>query len=285
MRRWQLVRPLVAWAALAAAVAVGWLAVAGPGIAGADDAGEDETEPPAVESERGDTLYSVHCARCHAADGTGGADPTGIAPPLVGMEVARVDLALLTGRMPPARVDGSGRGRTWSDGERETLVAHLTELFDLEGQRPDPEPGDPAVGRELFATHCASCHGYTGAGGVAGGGAITPGLLELEPVVIAEAVRVGPFQMPRFAEQQISDEGVGDLVAYLEEILEEETTPLLGLGELHPVYLSGFVALLALAMLFSCMVIAGRVAMFPDPDLDPADPDGNPADPDGGAET
>lgn len=275
MTRWQQALPLVAWAALAAAVAVVWLVAGGPGIAGADNA-DDEAEPPAVQSERGDALYTVHCARCHAADGTGGADEGEVAPPLIGMEVALVDLTLRTGRMPPRRADGSGRGRTWTDDERETLVAHLTELFDLEGPVIEPEPGDPAVGRELFATHCAACHGYTGDGGVAGGGAITPGLVGLDPATIGSSVRVGPFQMPRFAEQQISEDGLGDLVAYLDEIAHEDTTPL-GLGELHPVFLSGFVALLALAMLFSCMFIAGRVTMFPDtagPDEDPASPDG-----------
>ena len=262
------VLPLVAWAAVAGAAAMAWLALGGPGTAGAV-----EDEPPVEETARGDQLYTTHCARCHGADGRGGADPAEIAPPLVGMEVARVDLVLRTGRMPPEDPDGSGRGMTWSDSDRETLVSHLTAMFDLEGQIPDPAHGDPAVGREVFATHCAACHGYTGDGGVAGGGALTPRLLGLDPVVIAEAVRVGPFAMPQFAEEQISEEEIGHTVAYLDEVAEEHATPL-GLVELNPVFLSGFAALLALAAIFSCLFLAGRVTMFPDADKPPDDDGG-----------
>lgn len=260
MRRATVV-PVVAWAAVAAAAALAWAVLGGPLSAGAQE------EPPEAETTRGDTLYTTHCARCHAADGSGHQDPLGIAPALVGMEAARVDLVLRTGRMPPAEPDGSGHGRTWSDQERETLLAHLTALFDLEGPIYDPEPGDPAVGREIFARHCAACHGYTGDGGVAGGGAFTPRLLGLEPAIMAEAVRVGPFQMPRFAEEQVDNDELGDIVAYLDEVAEEETTPL-GLVELNPVYLAAFVFLLALAAIFSCLYLAGRVTMFPDPDAD-----------------
>lgn len=262
--------PLAAWLAVAA-VAVGVAVVAGT----PRGAGAAEEAVPEDASPRGDTLYTTHCARCHGADGSGGRD--GAAPELVGMHVARVDLVLRTNRMPPARSDGSGRGAVdWDDASRRTLVAHMSAVFDLEGARPDPPEGDPAVGREVFATHCAACHGYTGDGGVAGGGALTPRLIGLDPVTVAEAIRVGPFQMPQFAEEQVTDQEIGDVVAYLDEIAHEPTTPL-GLGELNPVFLSAFVALLALLVVASCLYIAGRVVMFPDPE-EPAD------DAEGGAE-
>jgi len=258
--------PVAAWAAVAVAAALAWLAAGGPGPAGAVQ------QAPAEETPRGDRLYTTHCARCHGADGRGATDPHNRAPTLVGMEAARVDLVLRTGRMPPADPDGSGRGRSWSDRDREALVAHMTALFNLEGPLLGPEPGDPAVGREVFATHCAACHGYTGDGGVAGGGAIVPRVVGLDPAVIAQAARVGPFQMPRFAEGQISDEELGDVVAYLDEVAVEQATPL-GLGELNPVFLSAFAALLTLAMILSCLFLAGRVTMFPDPEP-PPDVDG-----------
>lgn len=273
--------PLLGWTVVAAVAVVAWLTTMGPGPAAAV-----EGEPAAVESARGDQLYTVHCARCHGSDGRGGADETELAPPLVGMELARVDLALRTGRMPPARTDGSGRGRTWTDADRETLVGHLAALFDLDGDLLDPVPGNPAVGRELFATHCAACHGYTGDGGVAGGGAITPRLIGLDPAEVAAAVRVGPFQMPRFAQEQIDDDGLGHLVAYLDTIAGEHATPI-GLGELNPVFLSGFAALLALAAVFSCLFLAGRVTMFPDPKPDPhpePEPEPEPGPPANGGE-
>jgi ubiquinol-cytochrome c reductase cytochrome c subunit len=181
------------------------------------------------------------------------------------MEAARIDLVLRTGRMPPADADGSGRGMNWDDDNREALVSHLTAVFDLEGPILEPELGDPAVGREVFATHCAACHGYSADGGVAGAGALTPRLVGVDPVVLAESVRFGPFQMPAFAEEQISDDEIGDIAAYLDVIAEEETT-LLGLGELNPVFVGAFVALLVVAMVLSCLWISGRVAMFPDPE-------------------
>lgn len=262
-------RSLSAWAVLAAAVALAWLAASGPQTAGAREGSLEEEEPPAEETARGDALYTTHCARCHSADGSGRANDR--SPALRGMEAARIDLVLRTGRMPPADEDGSGQGMEWNDTNRETLLSHLTAVFDLKGPLPEVKVGDPAVGREVFATHCASCHGYTGDGGVAGAGALTPRIVGMEPVVIAEAIRMGPFQMPAFIEEQISDEEIGDVAAYLEEIVGEEATPL-GLGELNPVFLAAFVALLVLAMIFSCLFIAGRVSMFPDSEP-PEEPD------------
>lgn len=252
------VRGLLGWSGLAAVIALVWIGVSAGGPVRADV----EEDPPEQQSLRGDTLYSNHCARCHGADGTGGSNE--LSPPLVGMEAARVDLVLRTGRMPPAREDGSGQGDIeWDDDNREVLLAHLTAVFDLEGSIPSPEEGEAAVGREVFAKHCAACHGYTGDGGVGGAGAFVPRLLGLDPVTVAEAVRVGPFQMPRFAEEQVSDQDLGHIVAYLEEVAAEEAT-LLNLVELNPVFLAAFVGVLAIAMLFSCLWIAGRVTMFPD---------------------
>lgn len=260
-------RSVIGWAAVtAAAVAVTLLA---PLLAG-EQATAQETDVEGEETARGDELYAVHCAQCHGASGGGGQvdGSDAVAPPLVGMDVARVDLVLRTGRMPPAEPDGTGRGRDWSDGEREALVAHLTAVFDLSGGLPEVVDGDAARGRELFATHCAACHGYTGAGGVAGGGAITPQVSGLEPRTIVEAVRVGPFQMPQFGEGAIDEDGGSDVAAYLTEVAEEEGTPL-NFVELNPVIASAFVAALALVVLLSCMWLAGRVTMFPDPEPPP----------------
>lgn len=259
------VTALVGGGLLALAAALAWAALGGEALAQSDEV-DIEQRPPEERSVRGDTIYTRQCARCHGADGSGG-----IGPPLIGMEAARVDLALRTGRMPPAREDGSGKGPiAWDDDSREALLAHLTAVFDLEGGIIEPADGDPAVGREVFATHCAACHNYTGEGGVAGGGALTPQLVGLEPTTIGEAVRVGPFQMPRFAEQQVSDDEIGDIAAYLDEVAHEEGTPL-NLVELNPVYMGAFVAVMALVMLLSCLWIAGRVTLFPDPAPSAAD--------------
>ena len=142
-----------------------------------------------------------------------------------------------------------------------------------------------AAGAATYRTYCAACHGATGAGGVAGGGAWTPEVAGYDPVTLAEAIRVGPFQMPAFGEDQITDQELGDVAAFLEEVHQESGTPL-GLVELNPVYASGFVALLSVVMLLSLFWISSKPTWFPDPEgtpgerADKVDPDDAPDLPD-----
>lgn len=258
-------RALTAWTVLLCALGLA-LAVLGPGLRDGARAQEREPALTAAQAIRAAELYSVHCARCHGAAGQGGVSGGEPVPPLRDIPVAAIDLVLRTNRMPPGDPLGQTRGPIdWTEEDRELLVAYLDRQFDLAGELPElPGEGDPARGREVYATNCAQCHGYTGAGGVAGGGAFTPQVSGLDPMTIAEAVRVGPFEMPRFADEQISAEELTDVAAYLTEVAHEGGTPL-NLVELNPVYASAFVALLALLALFSAMFIAGRVTMFPDP--------------------
>lgn len=263
----------VRWAAVVLACAV-LGSLAGPALGDAEDtddrdqrtddghAEEDLGLPADGDADEGSLLYTQHCARCHGPSGRGGED----APSLQNLDVARVDLVLRTNRMPPATETGEGRGSVdWDEDRRTDLLAYAADEFDLTGSIPQPGPGDPTVGRQFYAENCAACHGYTGDGGVAGGGAFTPIVVGHDPVTIVEAIRVGPFQMPRFGPFQIPDENLADVAAYLESVDEEEGTPLLGLVELNPVFASGFVAVFALIVLASCMWLGGRVLMFPDP--------------------
>lgn len=92
-----------------------------------------------------------------------------------------------------------------------------------------------------------------------------PAVNTYDVTTIAEAIRVGPFQMPAFADDTITDEQVADVGAFLEEVQSESGTPL-GLVELNPVFASGFVALLAVAMILSLFWISSKPTWFPDPD-------------------
>jgi len=259
-------RPLLGW--LAVVVAMAALVGLGRSAATAADVELSETQRQVAE-----TIYANQCATCHAADGQGRVMPgTDVeAPPLTGdagMTVPYLDLTLRVGRMPPPEhdpFDNRHRAVAVTDEEREALVAYLADVFDIPGDIPQVPEGDPATGREIYAANCAQCHGSTGAGGVAGAGAWTPPLVDYDAVVIAEAIRVGPFEMPRFAEEQISDEEIGDIAAFLRLVSEEHATPL-GLVELNPVFASGFAFLFAVAILFSAMWIAGRPTWFADPD-------------------
>jgi ubiquinol-cytochrome c reductase cytochrome c subunit len=245
-------RALLAWSALLlVAGALALAAAARP--AGAQDEGHQQ------RVARGEDIFTRQCASCHSI--TGG---EARAPDLRQVSVPYADLVLRTQRMPPGDPEGRTKGNVrYSDEDREALVTYLTEQFDLEGEVTEPGEGDPARGREIFATHCAACHGSTGAGGVAGGGAITPNLIGLDGLTLAQAIRVGPFQMPRFSPDQISDQGVGDIAAFMDVVAEEPGT-LLGFAELNPVFASAFVLALSIVVLLSCMWITGRVQMFPD---------------------
>jgi ubiquinol-cytochrome c reductase cytochrome c subunit len=258
-------RPALEWLAVLLAAAGAWLAVAAQ--AGA------QTEPPADLVAVGTEIYSSQCATCHGFKGQGGEipDSESTAPPLVGegadVTLAYADLVIRTGRMPPPGdpFDNRPRRVTLDETERAAVLAFLRAEFDLPADIPDPLPGKAAEGQAVFATNCAACHGSTGAGGVAGAGAWTPRIDDLDPVAIAEAVRVGPFEMPAFSDEQLTDDELGDIAAFLHEVETEAGTPL-GLIELNPVFASGFAAIFVLAVLALMRVVAGKPAYLPDPE-------------------
>jgi ubiquinol-cytochrome c reductase cytochrome c subunit len=220
----------------------------------------------------GGQLYAQQCAQCHASDGSGAIVPETDrrAPALVDrpeMTAAYVDLVIRTGRMPPAAdpFDNQPRDIAFDEEQRNAIVAYTVEQFGLTNDIPEVPEGDAGRGQSVYATNCAACHGATGAGGVAGGGAWTPEVARYDAVTLAEAIRVGPFQMPAFGEDQITDRQVGDVAAFMEEVRHESGTPL-GLIELNPVYASGFVALLAVVMILSLFWISSKPTWFPDPE-------------------
>jgi ubiquinol-cytochrome c reductase cytochrome c subunit len=256
-------RSLLGWSLVVTVAALAALA--------AGSAGAVESSLAPAERQEAETIFANQCATCHGADGGGGVIPgtDDEAPAFAGnpdLTVAAVDLTLRVGRMPPPEndpYDNRARNVLYDDATRAALVTYMAEQFDIPGEIPQPPPGDPARGREVYAANCAQCHGSTAAGGVAGEGAWTPALLDVSPVAVAEAIRVGPFEMPRFGEEQISDAETGDVAAFLQFVAEEHGTPL-GLVEVNPVYASGFAFLFALIILFSALWIAGRPTHFPD---------------------
>jgi ubiquinol-cytochrome c reductase cytochrome c subunit len=273
-------RPLLGWGLLAVAVVLAIAALRPAHPARAQQ--RDPDAPTAAELTEGAELYAVFCASCHGSDGLGGVvEGTGRRAPALAerpdeVTVPYVDLVVRVGRMPPAGdpFDNRARNRDVIDErERELLVAYLTREFDLEGEIPNPPEGEARRGLEVYDTNCAQCHGSTGAGGVAGRGAYTPQINQYPPVTIAEAIRVGPFQMPQFDRTTISDQEVGDIAAFLDHVQEESGTPLFRLTELNPVYASAYVFVLALVILASVVWIAGRPAWFPDPQPPQAEED------------
>ena len=264
------IRPLLGWLMVASAA----VAIAGGLLPAA--AAQSELTP--AQEQEAETIFANQCATCHGSDGLGRVIPgtDDKAPALAGnpdVTVPYVDLTIRVGRMPPPDAkpfDNRARHVLYTDAQRHALVVYLTEQFDLAGEVPKPADGDAAAGREVYAANCAQCHGSTGAGGVAGAGAWTPPVVDRGAVAVAEAIRVGPFEMPRFGPEQISDAQIGDVVAFLDEVAAEPGTPL-GIVEINPVYASGLAFVLALIVLISSLWIAGRPSWFPDPDTPPRD--------------
>jgi ubiquinol-cytochrome c reductase cytochrome c subunit len=260
-------RGLLGWALMLGAVAAGLL-LRGP--AQAQPLPEQLSEQERLIAQR---IYANDCAICHGASGLGGAVPgTDRRAPRIGgddpVSVAVADLVLRTGRMPPAGdpFDNRARRVAYDEATIAVLVAWMAEEFDLPGDVIVPPPGDPSRGLAIWAGNCAQCHGATGAGGVAGAGAWTPSVNDKDPITIAEAIRVGPFEMPAFSREQISDQELGDVVAFMEEVRSERGTPVFGLVELNPVYASAFAGLLTVVVVIAVVIIAGRPSWFPDPE-------------------
>jgi ubiquinol-cytochrome c reductase cytochrome c subunit len=78
----------------------------------------------------------------------------------------------------------------------------------------DLSRADAARGGEIYQLQCAACHAWAG-----DGGALlhreAPSLHNATPTQIAEAIRVGPDNMPAFGPAAVSDKDLASLVAYV----------------------------------------------------------------------
>ena len=198
----------------------------------ASGAGAGQAAPAAPDIRE---LYLADCGVCHGADGRG----TSRGPTLVGVGKASLDYEMSSGRMPLAGVgradDRPGAplqplpNRAASDPEMvprrhapayppetiKQLVDYTSALTGGGGPDiPHVGHGEVAEGGALFRLHCAACHAWAG-----DGGALvqfqSPALHSATDIQIAEAVRVGPGQMPAFGEAALTDEQLAGVVAYV----------------------------------------------------------------------
>lgn len=204
--------------------------------------------------EEGRELFEESCSSCHGFKGEG---VEGQAPSLEHAGEAAADFYLRTGRMPLGQVgDEPLRGEPrYGNREIEALVAYVGAL----GEGPaipnvDPAKGSVSEGMELFTDSCAGCHGIGGKGGVAIGG-YAPPLGEATPTEVGEAIRVGPYLMPRFSERTITPAQVNSIARYVEQTQNPEDAGGFGIGHIGPVpeglvaWLAALAALLLLARL------------------------------------
>ena len=148
---------------------IGMAALFAPLLALATEtAADDEASPMAAMTEddlsAGKDLFVVHCGRCHGMLGEGGEGPSLKRPRLAN---APNDDRLI--EVIQEGIQGTGMPGTWSMNDLETLqlAAYVRSLGRLP---PEPLPGDPAAGREVFAAKgaCATCHITAGVGRAVG---------------------------------------------------------------------------------------------------------------------
>ncbi len=233
---------LLAAAVLGSALLIG---LAGAGGAGSGSGGQDDgsnSEQDADLVTRGRRLFRTGCSSCHGADGDG----TDIAPSLVGVGAAAADFQLSTGRMPDTDPDAEPESKppAYDADEIDALVAYVASL----GPGPPiPDvknpPGDLTEGAELFLLNCAACHSAAANGGALSSGRNAPTLHGATSVELAEAMRTGPGEMPRFGPDTLSDKQVNSIVKYVRYLRDPADPGGLSLGRVGPIT-EGLVALL-----------------------------------------
>ncbi len=223
---------------------------------------------------RGEHLYGQYCTACHGANGEGASRPIGagpgraqseqqvVAPSLRGVGALAADFYLRTGYMPLPRLGIQPRRARvlFSEGEIRALVAYVASLG--KGPpvpTPHPERGNLSEGLHLFTEHCAGCHQVVAEGGYVTG-AVPPALEDDSPTQVAEAVRIGPYVMPRFSRKAISDRQLDSIVAYVEYAKHPDDRGGWAIGHLGPVP-EGLVTwfLAATALVAICVVIGKRL--------------------------
>jgi ubiquinol-cytochrome c reductase cytochrome c subunit len=127
-----------------------------------------------------------------------------------------VDFYLSTGRMPlQAPRDQPLRTRpAFKRTQINALIAYISTFGGPAAPTADPSKGDLADGFHQFTLNCAGCHQIVGRGGITIGAQV-PNLQEATPQQIAEAVRMGPYLMPRFDAQQIDQHALDSIARYV----------------------------------------------------------------------
>jgi len=204
----------------------------------------------------GRDIYVARCASCHGPEGQG----TTLGPPLLDVGAAAADFQLRTGRMPFSGAPGTQAIRkppAFDDQTIRNLVAYVASL----GSGPAiPQPRiDSAAlptGQQLFIANCAPCHGATARGGAVGGGALAPALDKATSAEVAEAMIIGPGEMPVFS--GFSDADRDAIVTYLMFIQTQPNPGGASIGGIGPVP-EGFAGwVLGLGLILVVVLVVGR---------------------------
>ena len=224
-------------------------------------------------------LYGEYCLGCHGSNAEGqttrppyatGYSPgrttgqqRGIAPSLHGVGALAADFYLRTGYMPLPKDDVQPRHKfhlVLTDRQIRALVAYVASFGGPKIPTPHPERGNLSNGETLFAEHCAGCHQVVAQGGYVTG-VVPPPLVEgTTALQVAEAVRIGPYVMPKFTKKDLSDAQLNSIIAYVQYAQDPKHPGGWDLNFLGPIpegLVTWFVA--AVALILVSMAIGRRL--------------------------
>ncbi|HSR33524.1 MAG TPA: c-type cytochrome, partial [Anaerolineae bacterium] len=169
----------------------------------------------------GQTLFGEYCVECHGENGEQAVETaTGEEIIISSLEFQSqqdtagilVRIATGAGERMPAFGPESGGPLSWHQ------VRSLTNHVRAWGPHAItvPTAGDAAYGAELYAEHCAACHGSEGQGGPAAGEPIndTEYLAGITDDDLRQVILEGVSGMPGYA-NRLTDEFVDDLIAFM----------------------------------------------------------------------
>ncbi|MFL6068433.1 MAG: c-type cytochrome [Gaiellaceae bacterium] len=239
------------------------------GLAAAPAASAQPPHGVVTDVRGGPALYAANCATCHGGRGQGVPPPgiqgaggiVGLGPSLRNVGAGTADFYIRTGYMPLGHPDDQPYRKRVLFGERQ--IRQLVRYVASFGSgppipQPHPESASVARGMRLFIDHCAGCHQVVARGGVSTGARVPP-LTQASAVQIAEAVRSGPYVMPKFTRKAISDRELDALVRYVEYTKNPAHPGGWSIGYLGPMP-EGVVAWLiaAAALVGACLLLGNR---------------------------
>lgn len=233
-----------------AAAAVGVYSLVAP----APSRAQDSTTAPSDQASvaRGRALFATGCADCHGMDARGIPHQ---GPNLHGVGAQAPDFYLRTGRMPLAHPQDEPVRQPQTDyspSDVDDLVAYIASLKPGPPvPQPDAQSGSLAEGKHLFTLYCAGCHQVVGQAGLVPPGTTAPSLQQATAVQIAEAVRIGPYLMPKFDRGQIDDRELDSIIRFVASTRHLDNRGGWGIGNIGPIpegMVTWLVAVLSLVM-------------------------------------
>jgi len=185
----------------------------------------------ALAAHSGEHLYQQNCSICHGFNGNGG---VGVPLSLEAFQTSVSDeyLARTIRNGRPGRIMPAFRHLT--EKEIKAIIGHIRSWSDQPAPTFSNEPveGDVEHGRQLFARHCAVCHGADGKGGPGTGVTMSrprslpilapalnnSGFLASAPDAMIKYTLMNGRKgtpMASFLEKGLSEQDIDDVVAYI----------------------------------------------------------------------